>query len=471
VTYRSLPPERQRALHAQALATLEASPGGQLEAHVDALAEHAFRAEAWDAASRYLHAAGTRALTRTTTRTALDHLERAIVALDRAEPRREIRERGIDIRLDLRYALTILGQPERALPRLREAEEIAGALDDSVRLGRIVSFLANGLYLLGDHDGAIASARRANEIARKLDDFPTRVTADIYAGRALHALGRYREATDLFRGVVDALTGARASEHAGLPVLPAAYARSYLAMGLSELGDFSAALAVGNEAVVIADATGHLDTIQWACYAVGLATLDRGDAESAIRALERTLSICRTAELPVYVPRTLAALGYAYTLAGRADGLALVESAAAESDAMSQRNIQPRILGRLAEVYVLSGKADRALPSTTRSLALAREHGERGSEAHALRMLGLVHQAQSRPDDARTSCTAALTLADELGMRPLAGLCHLALGRIERAADRREAARHNLTLARETFTRLQMARWDREASSELLLLS
>src|SRR5262249_48648388 len=108
VAYRSLPPERQRALHAEALAALEASPGGQLDVHVDALAEHAFRAEAWDAASRYLHAAGTRALTRTTTRTAVDHLERAIVALDRAEPRREIRDRGIDVRLDLRYALTIL---------------------------------------------------------------------------------------------------------------------------------------------------------------------------------------------------------------------------------------------------------------------------------------------------------------------------------------------------------------------------
>jgi tetratricopeptide (TPR) repeat protein len=270
--------------------------------------------------------------------------------------------------------------------------------------------------------------------------------------------------------VVDALTGERASEHAGLPVLPAAYARSYLTMGLSELGDFAAALAVGNEAVVIADATGHLDTIQWACYAVGLAALDRGDAEGAMRSLERALSICRTAELPVYVPRTLAALGYAYTLAGRADGPALVESAAAESDAMSQRNIQPRILGRLAEVHVLSHKTDRALESAARSLALAREHGERGSEAHALRVLGLVHQAESRPDDARAACTAALALADELGMRPLAGLCHLALGRIERATDRREAARHHLTLARETFTHLDMTRSDREASAELQLL-
>ena len=85
-------------------------------------------------------------------------------------------------------------------------------------------------------------------------------------------------------------------------------------------------------------------------------------------------------------------------------------------------------------------------------------------------MLGIVHHAESRPDDARAACTAALSLADELGMRPLAGLCQLALGRIERGADRQDAARHHLTLARETFTRIEMTRWDREAAEELRLL-
>ncbi len=470
VAYRSLPREGQRALHAQALAALEALPSAEREAHVEALAEHAFRAEAWDIAARHLHTAGTRALMRSTPRTAVDHLDRAIVALDRAEPQREARERAIDIRLDLRYALTILGQPERALPRLREAEEIAGALDDSVRLGRVVSFLANGLYLLGNHAGAIASARCATEIARKLDDFSTRVTADIYAGRALHALGRYREATDVFRGVVDSLRGERASEHAGIPVLPAVFARSYLTMGLTELGDFTEALAVGNEAIVIADATGHLDTIQWACYAVGLAALARGDVDDAIRSLERALSICRTAELPVYVPRTRAALGHAYTLAGRPEGPDLVEAAAAEGDGISQRNVQARILVRLAEVCVLGHKVDGAAKRAAQALALARERGERGSEAHALRVLGLAYEAESRPEDARAACAAALALADELGMRPLAGLCRLGLGRLDRTAGRRDDAREHLSLAREAFTHLEMTRWARLAAEEQELL-
>ena len=400
----------------------------------------------------------------------MDCLERAIVALDRVERRRDVLERAIDIRLDLRYVLALLGQYDRALPRLREAESLALELNDTVRQGRAVSFLANGLYLLGDHAGAITAARRATEIAQLLDDFPTRMTADIYAGRALHALGRYRESTELFRRVVDAFSGDHAREYAGLPVLPAAYARSYLAMGLSELGDFAAALSAGHEAVAIADATGHLDTIQWACYALGLTLLNRGDAEAASVLLERALSICRAAQLPVYVPRAAAALGHASALCGRDDGLALLEGAAADSETPSQRNTQARTFARLAEVYLLAGRITEGMEGAERSLTLAEERGERGSEAHALRVLAMAHEAQSRIDDSRAAYERALALASEVGMQPLVALCHLGLGKLERVAHRREAAAAHLLAAHEAFERLEMARWDRATAAELSLL-
>src|SRR5204863_412484 len=86
---------------------------------------------------------------------------------------------------------------------------------DTHRLGHVVSFLANGLYLLGDHAGALAAADRARDIAVRLDDFQTRTTADIYAGRALYALGRYQAANQLFRAALDTLQGERADD--GVP--------------------------------------------------------------------------------------------------------------------------------------------------------------------------------------------------------------------------------------------------------------
>jgi transcriptional regulator with AAA-type ATPase domain/tetratricopeptide (TPR) repeat protein len=459
VAYRSLPADRQRGLHGRILAVLEARHAGQLDLHAEALAEHASRGEAWEKAAGYLHTAGMRALSRSATRTAVDDLEHAIEALERVEQHPAVRERAIDIRLDLRYALALVGQPERAFPRLREAETIARELGDARRLGRVVSFLANGLYLLGDHAGAIASAHQAMEIAERLGDLPTQVNADIYAGRALYALGRYREAIDRFRAAVAALDGQPPDAHLGImPVLPTAYARSYLVMALAELGEFSAALAAGREALEIADAAAHPDTIQWACYALGAAILDQGDLDGAIALLERALSICRSADLPVYIPRAVAALGHAYVLAGRPDGLALLEQAATDSEAPSQRNIQARILARLAEACVLAERTQEGADRAERALALARERGERGSEAHALRIAGLAQERLARLDEARIAYDGALALAHQLGMRPLGAMCQLALGQFNLAGARRSDADHHLALASDEFERLGMRR-------------
>ncbi|HYE89914.1 MAG TPA: sigma 54-interacting transcriptional regulator [Terriglobales bacterium] len=466
VTCRSLPPERQRALHGEIVRAMQRLYADQLDAHTETLAEHAFRAESWALAGEYLHAAGRRAAARSANRAVIDYLERAVVALDRAERRRDLVERAIDVRLDLRYALSQLGHPERTLPRLREAEALATEIGDTHRLGRVASFLANGLYLLGDHGDAIAAAGRARAIAAERGDFETRTAADIYAGRALYALGRYAEANEHFTRVVESLDGPRATEYAGLPVLPAAYARSYLAMGLAELGDFETAQAVATTAVAIADASQQLDTIQWASYALGVALLDGGDVEAATASLERALSICRAAELPVYVPRAAAALGHAYVLLGRGEGAALVAAAASGSRTSSHRNIQARILARLAAVSVLTGKAREGIEQASEALSIARDHGERGSEAHARHALATAHAGDGRHDDARASFATALALADELGMRAVAGLCHLGLGRVCRALGARADAEAHLDAAHDAFVRLGRARWRQEAADE-----
>jgi len=466
VTYRSLPAERQRAVHADVVRTMERLYAAQLDTHVERLAEHAFRGEVWEKAATYLHAAGRRAAARSANRAVIDYLDRAIIALDRGERRRDLLERSIDVRLELRYALSQLGFTEQTLPRLREAETIALELGDTHRLGHVVSFLANGLYLLGDHAGALAAADRARDIAVRLDDFQTRTTADIYAGRALYALGRYQEANQLFRAALDTLQGERANDYAGLPVLPSAYARSYLAMGLTEMGDFEPALAAAREATAIAESTRHLDTIQWACYALGIAELDRGEPDSAIGPLERALSICRTTELPVYVPRAAAALGHAYVLAGRVEGVALVAAAAAGSRTTSFRNIQARILARLAEVSVLTDKAREGIEHATNALALARGHGERGAEAHALRALAAAYAKEARFPEARESYEAALVLADELGMRGIVAFCHFGLGTISRAAGADDVAERHLVTAHDAFERLGMTRWHQKAAAE-----
>ena len=170
VAYRSLPQEGQRLLHARILAALEALPSSQADAHTEALAEHAVRGEQWGKAVPYLRQAGARALARSANRTAADYLERAIAAIARTSDPAALAEVDVDLRLELRHALTPLGEVDRILGHLREAEVIAARTGDRRRLGRVVSFQTNGLFSLGDHAGAIACGHRALAIARELDD-------------------------------------------------------------------------------------------------------------------------------------------------------------------------------------------------------------------------------------------------------------------------------------------------------------
>ena len=61
-------------------------------------------------------------------------------ALQHLPERRDLCEQAIDLRFDLRGALTPLGEFGRVLDYLREAETLAETLDDQQRLGRVSAY-------------------------------------------------------------------------------------------------------------------------------------------------------------------------------------------------------------------------------------------------------------------------------------------------------------------------------------------
>jgi tetratricopeptide (TPR) repeat protein len=473
VAYRSLPEERQRVLHARILTALEALPAGQPDVHASALAEHAVRGERWAKAAGYLRQAGARALARSANRAAADYFERALAALEQAGdgvPGADAM--AVDLRLDLRHALTPLGEVERILRHLRDAETVATRTGDRSRLGRVVSFETNCLFALGDHVGAIACGRRALDMSRELHDVEMGIAAEQFVGRSLHAQGRYRDAAELFRRLVASLTGERATQNLGLPVPPAVFARSHIVWCLAELGEFDEALRTGNEAVRLAEASGQPEALQWACYPLGLLALDRGELDTAVALLERTLDICRAAELPVYVPRIDAALGHARVLLGRGDGLAELEHAVIEAERRRQVNVHASALVRLADAALHLGEIERATATAERALDLARKRGERGTEARALRLQAAAYRAAGGPrlEEAEAAYRAGMATADELGMRPEAALARLGLGALLRIAGRAAEAKELLRTAEAGARRLGMAGAAERAARELAAL-
>jgi len=111
------------------------------------MAYHALRGEVWDKALAYGRQSGTRAMARSAHREAGGYFEQALRALAHLPEQRATREQAIDLRLALRSALQPLGDLERVLRLLREAETLAATLDDPHRLGQVSRSLSNHFYL------------------------------------------------------------------------------------------------------------------------------------------------------------------------------------------------------------------------------------------------------------------------------------------------------------------------------------
>jgi tetratricopeptide (TPR) repeat protein len=123
----------------------------------------------------------------------------------------------------------------------------------------------------------------------------------------------------------------------------------------------------------------------------------------------------------------------------------------------------------LGEAQALSGHLEEGHALAERTLALAREHKERGNEAYALRLLGDLVARHEPPesDQAGEYYRQALTLADELGMRPLVAHCHLGLGTLYARTGRPEQARAELSAAIELYRAMDMTFWLPQAEAAL----
>src|SRR5260370_9166344 len=85
----------------------------------------------------YLRQAGAKATGRSANSEAVAYFEQALEALTHLPESCSTLEQAIDLRLDIRFPLNQLGENERNLEHLREAERLAEALDDHLRLGRV----------------------------------------------------------------------------------------------------------------------------------------------------------------------------------------------------------------------------------------------------------------------------------------------------------------------------------------------
>jgi predicted ATPase len=220
VAYGSLLQERRRALHARIVAAIEQRYPDHLADYVERLSHHALQGEIWEKAVAYLRQAGAKAAARSANREAVLCLTQALGALQHLSESRHTCEQAIDLRLELRYPLQMLGELERLLQYLREAETLAATLDDHRRLGWIFAYLTHYYWNIGDLDRGIEVGHRALAIATTLADVPLQVRAHRALGYVYHAMGDYRRALDCFSCHAELLKDAESQARLDLTVFP-----------------------------------------------------------------------------------------------------------------------------------------------------------------------------------------------------------------------------------------------------------
>ncbi|MEX2145521.1 MAG: AAA family ATPase, partial [Candidatus Rokuibacteriota bacterium] len=433
VAYGSLLPEWRRDLHVRIVDAIERLHTDRLDDHVERLAHHARQGEIFPEALGYLRRAGLKAITRAAHREAVVWFEQALTALARTPESRPRAELAVDLRLDLRASLVSLGELDRSLAYLAEAESLAAALDDQRRLGRVFGSLIGTLYLTGQHDRALEAGRRALTLARTLEDLTLRVATNAYLGQVNHTLGNYRQASAFFRDNVGTLVGGLVRERLGLPQLPSVHSRTCLVWSLAELGEFDEARAIGEEAIAIAEAAGQPLSLTVGYAGLGVLHVRRGELGAAIALLERALDLCRVWNLPLWFARVASALGSAYAHSGRTEeALPLLVEAVSRAAAMRFMGGHALLVLSLAEGRLRAGDAGEAAVLARRALDLARAHAERGYEAWTLRLLGELALAEGDGAGSERWWTAAMTLATALGMRPLMAHCERGLAAVSR---------------------------------------
>ena len=469
VAYGSLLQERRRALHARAVEAIEALYPERLAEHVERLAHHALRGEAWEKAVPYLRQAGGKAMERSAYREAAAGFEQALDALRHLPESRERTEQAIDLHLDASGALVATGELAKSTDHAREAEVLAEALGDERRLGRALCRLATRAWIAGDPDRALELGQRASP-----SPSPTmtslsrhgRTSASAWSGRRR---GNYRQAAECLSRVAEALQGDRryermehrpadpSSRGSGSPGASPSWASSPRRWRAPRRPSGSPARSIIPAAS--SSPTGASGSSPSAA-ATSRRPSRRSSAPSSCAGSPRRRSSSTSR------PRTSATRTRCRAASPRAWPSWRRRSPTPRRRAPPTIRCSWPTSGRRISWPAAGTMRSRSpgAPSTSRTgrRSAATRRGSCASSARSPRRPTLPTWSQPQEHYGR-----ALARADELGMRPLVAHCHLGLGKLYRRTGDQAKAQEHLTTAATMYREMDMRFWLEKAEAEL----
>jgi tetratricopeptide (TPR) repeat protein len=294
--------------------------------HVEWLSEHAVRGERWDKALTYLQQAGEKAYAFSAHREAVAYREKALTCIEHLPSTRALVDAGIELHIQLRNSLTQLGEKTRQGEHLREAQRLAETVNDQKRLAQVASLLANYFLTVGEMQQAIGSSQRAFALVSSLNEFDLRVMINVHLAQIEYTCGRFRNAARHLHENIASIPPDRHHECFDLAVPASVLSRSFCSYCLGELGEFEEGIALGLEAVRLAERFDRMLDCVYAYRGVASAYMRKGDCVAALPLLERGLQICRAGNFPPFLTPFASMLGYVRAVDGLSeDALPLLE--------------------------------------------------------------------------------------------------------------------------------------------------
>jgi class 3 adenylate cyclase/tetratricopeptide (TPR) repeat protein len=444
----------RKRLHGLVLDAYEkrfAHPGEDL---IQIFAQHAIQSERWDKAAHYLGLAYSSAVGRSANREAVSLFNRAIEATSKLPPQIGV-PRAIDLRLSAITAFHTLGENDKLVELISEAERLAESIGDRRRHVAASTQTAFALWMEGRHREAQQRAEAALALVQLPKDFSIALSVLFNLANIHHAQGNIAQALVLHRRVLSMLQGGLENKRLGWPAPPSAFARAFASWCLVELGEFSQAEVLLRETETYPDPTEPHGRVM---IEIGRGNLlmRLGHFGRAADILAAALDLCRKGEVLTMNPIVSAWLGHSLCGAGRAnDALpVLVDAVERESYKFGGRYTWIHLRLALAEAYRLTGQMAHAASEAEIARRIADDCGEVVHRAFAIVEQGRQAMIRGDASAALRHAEDALVEARLRSLRPFVAECLYLKAKAHEIQSESDAASLALGEARGIFSEL-----------------
>ncbi len=409
VAYDSLLEHQRATLHAAVGGAIERRYAAQLDEHVERLAHHFGRAEAWAEAVRYGLQAADRATALSQHADALTTLERVdewVLRLPEDTVRRDLRA---DVLLREERLCELLGLRARQLELVESLITLLAPHGPSPRLAQAYLRQGDAFTLRRRFEAAERALETALKIADELGD-------DAGGRSALRSIallrtyeGRHEEALTTIERVLvlDRAAGDTRVEAGDL----ATQANILRAMGQHER-----ALTLLQEALQRTEAAANPVRYGALLNVIGTIYRDRGDYDEALRYFRLVPMHGLEQRHPVNVSFTLPAIAHLLLAQGQVDeALATYRQAVEINRRARYADGSAHACRSLGEVLVGLERHAEAVPLLAEAASLFAQLEDRGNEGLMWRRLAMAHERLDQPEDSRAAWTRARDLARATG--------------------------------------------------------